>query len=167
MEKVSQIDIDSVISKFGKEALNSFLSNSPMLAMMFNADMQNMIFEKLGNSARDYINANGEEVINEFVSEYIKEMADKPIGEFVPEKENKDRMASAIENIIRKAAGKHGANILDQIDIKGIVAQRIEAMEVEELEELVLSVMKQELQAVINLGAVIGAVIGIINIILL
>ena len=81
MEKVSQIDIDSVISKFGKEALNSFLSNSPMLAMMFNADMQNMIFEKLGNSARDYINANGEEVINEFVSEYIKEMADKPIGE--------------------------------------------------------------------------------------
>ena len=35
-----------------------------------------------------------------------------------------------------------------------------------ELEALVLSVMKQELQAVINLGALIGAVIGILNIFL-
>lgn len=36
-------------------------------------------------------------------------------------------------------------------------------MDVRELEDLVISVMKNELQAVVNLGAVIGAVIGIIN----
>ena len=37
-------------------------------------------------------------------------------------------------------------------------------MDVRELEDLVLSVMKNELQAVINLGALIGAVIGTVNI---
>ena len=37
-------------------------------------------------------------------------------------------------------------------------------MHVEELEALTMSVMKQELQAVINLGALIGAIIGIINV---
>ena len=37
-------------------------------------------------------------------------------------------------------------------------------MKMDEVEALVLSVMKQELQAVINLGALIGALIGIFNI---
>ena len=33
-----------------------------------------------------------------------------------------------------------------------------------ELEELVLSVMKKELNAIVNLGALIGFIIGILNI---
>ena len=36
-----------------------------------------------------------------------------------------------------------------------------------EFEQLVLSVMKKELQAVVNLGALIGFVIGLINLIVL
>ena len=40
-------------------------------------------------------------------------------------------------------------------------------MDVREFEQLVLSVMKKELQAVVNLGALIGFVIGIINLIVL
>ena len=50
------------------------------------------------------------------------------------------------------------------MDIREITRQRIEEMKVDEVEHLVLSVMKKELQAVINLGAVIGAVIGVVNI---
>ena len=38
-------------------------------------------------------------------------------------------------------------------------------MSVEEVEELVMSVMKHELNAVISLGALIGVVIGLLNII--
>ncbi|OYO91046.1 DUF445 domain-containing protein, partial [Lachnotalea glycerini] len=41
---------------------------------------------------------------------------------------------------------------------------KIEEMDVMELEELILSVMKKELGAVVNLGAVIGFILGIINI---
>ena len=37
-------------------------------------------------------------------------------------------------------------------------------MDVKELEKLCLSVMKKELNAVVNLGAVIGFIIGILNI---
>ena len=39
-------------------------------------------------------------------------------------------------------------------------------MGVKELEELVLSVMKNELNMIINLGALIGFVIGLLNILL-
>ena len=47
---------------------------------------------------------------------------------------------------------------------QGIVEAKINEMDVRELEELVLSVMKNELQTVVNLGAVIGAIIGAVNI---
>ena len=42
----------------------------------------------------------------------------------------------------------------------------MDSMKVPELEALLMSVMKQELQAVINLGALIGAVIGAVNILI-
>ena len=53
---------------------------------------------------------------------------------------------------------------LKHFHIADLVEKKVNSMNVEELEALTMSVMKQELQAVINLGALIGAVIGIINI---
>ena len=166
VDKVGQIDFDSVVRQFGQDAINSLLRSAPMLAMLLNADTQNMIYDKLGTSARDYFNEHGEEVANGFISEYIKELAKKPVGEFVSGQEEKERLQKVLESTIRNVAGKYGSDFLDQFDIKGIVTQQIEAMDVDELEDLVLSVMKHELQAVINLGAVIGCIIGIINIFL-
>ena len=49
------------------------------------------------------------------------------------------------------------------IDIAAVVEDKINQMDVREFEQLVLSVMKKELQAVVNLGALIGFVIGLIN----
>ncbi len=167
MEKAEQIDIDSIIKQFGEKAIGSILGNSPMLAMLFNADAQNMIYAKLGTAAQEYLNEHGEDVINEFVSEYIKELAEKPVTELVSSDEAKQRLQTLLESAIRNVAVKHGTSLLDQIDVKGIVTHQIESMEVDELEDLVLFVMKQELQAVINLGSIIGAIIGIVNIFLL
>lgn len=53
------------------------------------------------------------------------------------------------------------------IDIAAVVEDKINQMDVREFEQLVLSVMKKEFQAVVNLGALIGFVIGLINLIVL
>lgn len=54
--------------------------------------------------------------------------------------------------------------VLGTIHVSEIVEQKINEMEVEEMERLVLSVIKQELRTIINLGALIGFVIGSINV---
>ena len=54
-----------------------------------------------------------------------------------------------------------------KIDIAAVVEDKINRMDVREFEKLVLSVMKKELQAVVNLGALIGFVIGLINLLAL
>ena len=166
IQKVEKLDIDSAIKGFGKETIGSILSRKPMLSLLFSTDIENAIYEKLSNAARGYIKEHGEEKLKEFTDNYIRELSHKPLGEFIRNEEGKEKVKFVIRETLGSMISEHGATLLEQINIKDIVVQRIEAMEVDELEELVLSVMKQELQAVINLGAVIGALIGIINIFL-
>ena len=97
----------------------------------------------------------------------MKETAGKPISDLVPADLDPDTVKSSIESAVGKAAANHGADLLEEINIRGIVTERIEGMEMAELEKLAMSVMKKELQSVINLGALIGAIIGIANVFLI
>ena len=45
-----------------------------------------------------------------------------------------------------------------------MVEEKVRQMDVLEVEELVLSVMKNELNTIVNLGALIGLLIGILNV---
>ena len=47
-----------------------------------------------------------------------------------------------------------------------IVEEKIRDMDVAKLEALILSVMKKELNAIVNLGALIGLVIGLLNLLI-
>ena len=67
---------------------------------------------------------------------------------------------SIYKNIIKTKL----ASILDAINLQGMIENRINSMEPIEMERLILSVINKELKALINLGAIIGFIIGIINI---
>ncbi len=164
LEKAGQVDLDSVIAQFGQEAVNSFLGSHPMLAMLIGENAQNAICSQLAGVVREYLDKHGEETIKGFAKNYMRDLADKPVSTLVQKISDQERLQAALHDVIHNVVSKHGASLLDQIDIAVIVAQKIEAMDVNELENLVLSVMKQELQAIVNLGALIGAVIGTINI---
>ena len=53
---------------------------------------------------------------------------------------------------------------LRRINVAQVVEDKINSMSVEELEKGVMQVMKTELNMIVNLGALIGLVIGSINI---
>ena len=53
--------------------------------------------------------------------------------------------------------------VLDTLHLSSVVEERINAMDVAEVEELMLSIMKKELGAVVNLGALIGLILGLVN----
>jgi uncharacterized membrane protein YheB (UPF0754 family) len=74
------------------------------------------------------------------------------------------------DNLIAVAVGKLYDNVLDggltklleNIDVQGIVERKLNEMDVKDLEKLVMSVMKKELGSIVNLGALIGLILGII-----
>ena len=58
---------------------------------------------------------------------------------------------------------EHMPRILQDIDISGIIEQRINDMDMNEAEAIILDVMKKELRAIVWLGALLGCIMGTIN----
>ena len=78
-----------------------------------------------------------------------------------------DKIRTAISDLYDKMLGDKIADILNAFDVEGIVEEKIVSMDVEELETLILSVMKHELGMIVNLGALIGLILGLINLLVL
>ena len=53
--------------------------------------------------------------------------------------------------------------LIDRINVSGMIEEKVNDMSNEQLEELVLSVMKRELNLIVNLGALIGLILGCLN----
>lgn len=164
IEGVGQADLKSVIAKIASNALGDILDN-PLVSMFLSGDRLDSIYENISNSFKDYIKMYGKDAVMPVVKQKITEVEDNPI-KYSMEALGVDRepVREVVGNIIDNFIEDNGMKIVQNININEIVQKKIEEMDAAELEQLVFSVMKQELQAVINLGALIGAVIGIINI---
>ena len=69
-----------------------------------------------------------------------------------------------IISLYKKVVSNGIGKIFDKIHIKDLVKEKIDNMDIDELEDMVLTVMKKELDTIVNLGAVIGFILGLINI---
>lgn len=69
-----------------------------------------------------------------------------------------------IESIYMTVIQEHLPKILESIDISKIVRERINEMDVNETEKLIFQVMDKELKTIVWLGALLGLVMGSINI---
>lgn len=164
VDGIKGLEWKNVIAEIAQESFPGILSN-PMLSMFFGGNIMDSLCEKIGNSAVQYMDEKGYALVKPMVEPELQVLLSAPL---------KDTLSSVgiTENAVQEVTGK----ILDQLiqnslpklvaslNIREIVEKKIRAMDVKELEDLVLSVMKNELQAVVNLGAVIGALIGILNV---
>ena len=164
LKKVDEVDLHTMIDDLVWQGVQEYRRN-PMLAMILNANVIDQLVDKVETALRDYLAGDGQKLIRNLAAEQVEEIGEKPIRELTSEL-NLDRSAveEGISKIFDHFIGQFGTSFSEKTDISGIVREKIEAMNVAELEDLVMSVMKQELQAVINLGALIGAIIGAINI---
>jgi uncharacterized membrane protein YheB (UPF0754 family) len=133
--------------------------------MFLGRDMVNSICEKMGNAIIEYLDKNGQEIVVPMVKGEVEAMLSQSVKNNLNSLNVSEAMVcDVVGNVIDNFVEKNIANLTRELNIKAIVEQKINEMDEKELEDLILSIMKNELQAVVNLGAVIGAVIGILNI---
>lgn len=162
-EKVRQMEFKPVVAQIGKEAMGDFL-NHKMVAMILNEERQDAIYERIAQALQKYLDENGEEMIRGAIAQNVKELENKPIREIVQRGTSQEGLEHLTTYVVDRVAERYGASLMQAVDVSAVVRQRIESMDVAEMEKLTLSVCAREMQAVINLGALIGAVIGIINV---
>jgi uncharacterized membrane protein YheB (UPF0754 family) len=73
------------------------------------------------------------------------------------------QIKSGILSAYRVIITEHLPRILQDIDISGIIEQRINEMDMNEAEAIILDVMKKELRAIVWLGALLGCIMGTIT----
>lgn len=160
---LSNIDLGTVIADEAGAAVKEKLKGS-MLAMMVNDKMIAMITEPLGNKVKEYIQANGAGKIQPVIAEGLESLENRTLGSIMGRIQfNEKQIRELAGNIYTDCISSTSDAIIRQIDVTGIVRNKVLDMDVKDMEKLVLSVMKNELDTVVNLGAGLGFIIGLLN----
>ena len=159
MEVVKEADFARIIEDEGVSAVKEKVAGS------MHEDLIRSFIQPLGEKMREMIDNQGFEKIRAEVLKTAGENEEKSFFELaattgIPEEKIKEK----IELICQKTLSSLAAEIAEKLDIARLIEDKMNAMDVMELEKLVLDVMKKELDTIVNLGALIGAILGTINI---
>lgn len=91
-------------------------------------------------------------------------MLDTPVCELLKgHDEQLIQLRHILIDVYKQVISVHLPKILSTIDISRIIRERINEMDMDESERIILSVMNKELRAIVWHGALLGAIIGTVN----
>lgn len=182
-EKVAHIAVDHVAQKLTIDGAQELLSGiggalgglGGMAAGLFGGSIVARFLGMLREPAEHFLaknintmlRDNGEEIVSNMIGGEVDAFLNKPVSKLLEGHEEQLAQAvNTIESIYRSIISEHLPKILQSIDISKIVRERINEMDVKETEKLIFQVMEKELKAIVWLGALLGLVMGSINLLL-
>ena len=165
-EGLYKLDVGSIIAEEGAKEVKQKFQGS-MVSMFLTDDLINSIAEPIGRKVGDYIREYGHDKIHPVVVGEIAAVESRKVSEIVESIPlGEERIRGLVESIYVKFVGDKAGELAEQFQIAKVVEEKVNGMDVLEVENILMSIMKKELNAVINLGALIGFVIGLLNLLL-
>ena len=122
------------------------------------------IAREIKDKVNIYIDENGKELIRKMVNDEVEKYTKATIGDVATKVGMSDfDLVEFIMNLYEKFIISKINEVLVTINISDIIKSRIDEMDMVELEGLILMIMKKELNALVSLGAIIGFVLGLVN----
>lgn len=164
-EAIKSMDLQNVIKAEGIKMLRKHVSESTLLSLVVSNKLIDRIMRSVADKMEEFIDGRGAEMIADITSSRIHDLGNRTALHVLEqagysEEVVRDKLVSAYRESVVNAVN----SALKRIDVASIVENKINSMSVEELEKGVLQVMKTELDMIVRLGALIGFVIGSINI---
>ena len=118
----------------------------------------------LAKHINEILQTNSQQMIEDLVVKQSDDLMNMTMSQLVSDHDEQiAQIKSGILNAYRVIITEHLPRILQDIDISGIIEQRINEMDMDEAEAIILDVMKKELRAIVWLGALLGSIMGTIN----
>ena len=162
-ETLANFDIEGILQTVGVNAILSRLQNS-MLAMFINEETIQSSVGPIADAIRGWLHKHGREKIKDISEKETEKLYDMQIGDLINIENNEEQIKVFIGEFYDKTVEKLAPIIVKELNIADIVEKKIDDMDIVFLEDLLLSIIKNELDYVVRLGAVIGFVIGCVNI---
>lgn len=163
-DTISHMHIADFLCERGPDLIKSKINN-PMISMFLTDELLAMVLRPIGEEVEREIANNGPDYMQPFVACKLDEISENSIMEILgqmgfSEDEAVDKLTDMICSVMRNSV----SHVMDMVQIHKIVEDKINEMSIDELEKIVMSVMKKELNTIVNLGALIGFLIGTVNI---
>lgn len=166
--RLADSNLGNMLAHAAVEHAISKMENS-LLGFAFNAEQFLILLQEpaehlLSKHINQIISNNSEEIISNLIGQESNKLLDTPVCELL---KGHDEQLVQLRHILidgyKQVISVHLPKILSTIDISRIIRDRINEMDMDESERIILSVMNKELRAIVWLGALLGAIIGTVN----
>lgn len=170
-EQISEVVVEHVSSKLRIEGLD--LDIPQMLKSLIGSSLWGQVASLIEKPAKHYLakninhmlSANGPEIVGKLVDNGVDDISKLSMQKLL---QGKDLQIAQATNtcigLYRTIISEHLPRILEAINIPVIIESRINEMDMNETEKLIFQVMDKELKAIVWLGALLGTVMGCVNI---
>lgn len=166
--RLADSDIGNMLAHAAVEHAIKKMENS-LLGFAFNAEhflilLQEPAEHLLSKHINQIISNNSEVIVYGLICQESDKLLDTRVCDLL---KDHDEQLIQLRHILldgyRQVISVHLPKILSTIDISRIIRERINEMDMDESERLILSVMSKELRAIVWLGALLGSIIGVVN----
>lgn len=166
--RLADSNLGTMLAHAAVEHAISKMENS-LLGIAFNAEQFLILLQEpaehlLSKQINQIIHNNSEEIVSNLIGQESDKLLETPVCDLLRgHDEQLAQLRSIFLNGYRQVISVHLPKILSTIDISRIIRDRINEMDIEEGERIILDVMNKELRAIVWLGALLGGIIGIVN----
>ena len=166
--RLADSNLGNMLAHAAVEHAISKMENS-LLGFAFNAEQFLILLQEpaehlLSKYINQIISNDSEEIVANLIDQESGKLLDTPVCDLL---KGHDEQLIQLRHILidgyRQVISVHLPKILSTIDISRIIRDRINEMDIEEGERILLEVMDKELRAIVWLGALLGGIIGIVN----
>lgn len=163
LEGIQKVDVGQIIAVQGVNAVREAIAGT-MMAMFVSDDLINSFVDPIKQRINNYIDINGQEMVGALVNDETDKFLENTPKQLLESVEiEQSQMKQVVDSAYSKIITSQVSILLQQANIPAVVESKVNEMDIMDIEELVMSVMKKELNSIVNLGALIGFVIGLLN----
>lgn len=103
--------------------------------------------------------------MREKIDEMVVSFCQKPVSSIMSKiSEGKEKIVGAVLNLYRQVVVEKMSSMFDSLDVASIVEEKVNTMDLEEVESMIRDVINHELKAIVWFGALLGFLLGCVNV---
>ena len=154
-DNIAHMAIEHVMEKTRRSVVGLFGADK------FVAGLAQPIEKLLAKHINEILQNNSQQMVEGLVKDQSSQLMGMTMRQLIDgHDEQVAQIKNGIFNAYRVIITENLPRILQDIDISAIIEQRINDMDMDEAEAIILDVMKKELRAIVWLGALLGCIMG-------
>ena len=141
-----------------------FITQNKLFTKLIDGNTQESIREKLAEKVNALIAERAPDASAAIVARFREQLMDARLCDlYARHRDKEDALVDSLTELYTSILGNNLGRLLEAINIERIVVDKINGLDAAELEGMIFGIMKRELKAIVYLGALLGFLMGFIN----